>query len=27
VAHDIEAPEQSDMLLTVHLDGVGSGVP
>jgi len=27
VPHDVEAPEQSDILLTVHLDGVGSGVP
>jgi quercetin dioxygenase-like cupin family protein len=27
VPHDVEATEQSDMLLTVHLDGEGSGVP
>jgi len=27
VPHDVEALEQSDMLLMVHLDGEGSGVP
>jgi quercetin dioxygenase-like cupin family protein len=27
VPHDVEAPEQSDILLTVHLDGGRSGAP
>lgn len=27
VPHDVEAPEASDMLLTVHLDGGRSGAP
>lgn len=27
VAHDVEAPEESEMLLMVHLDGERSGAP